>query len=70
MREAQAELALVRQAYHETELELGDAKAELRDAEKIIEQLRADNGELLRQLAGNKVVKLEKKPADGSRHPS
>jgi len=56
--EARSELNLVRQAYAETELELSDMQADLRNAEKTIEQLRGENTTLLKKLSGKTVFEL------------
>jgi hypothetical protein len=57
-RATQAELDSVRQAYSETELELSDAQAELRNAEATIAELKARNTSLLKELSGKTVVDL------------
>jgi hypothetical protein len=60
-RAAEAELDLVRQAYSETELDLSAAHTELRNAEKTIAELQAQNTSLLKQIAGKTVVDLPRR---------
>jgi hypothetical protein len=67
---AKSEADAVKQAYAEAELELGDTLKKLQLAEKTVEELRAENRALQQQLAGNKVVKLEKRPPNSSGRPS
>ena len=59
VREAQAELDLVRQAYHETELQFSDTLNLLQNAERTIEELRAEKNALLKKLADKTVVDLD-----------
>jgi chromosome segregation ATPase len=61
VRAAQDELELVKDNYHLAELELSDARAELRTANKTIEELRAENAALMKKLAGKTVVDLPRR---------
>lgn len=57
-RAAQSDLEMVRTNYALAELELSDARADLRGKDKTIEELEARVADLLKQLAGRTVVDL------------
>jgi hypothetical protein len=57
-RDAKSELELVMNNYAAAELELGDARADLRGKTKTIEELETRVTDLLKQLAGRTVVDL------------
>ncbi|WP_407116143.1 hypothetical protein [Bradyrhizobium sp. LMG 9283] len=58
VRDAQAELKRVQQAYAEAELEYADTRKHLEIAEKTIEELRSEITVLRTKLSAEKVIKL------------
>jgi chromosome segregation ATPase len=63
VREAEAELKLVKQAYSQAEQEYNDTLKKLEIAEKTIEELRGQNTALRKELSDKTVVELY--PAHG-----